>query len=42
MAKYKITVVKRMVNQDLVDEYGQGVVVPCDRFTDGQEFVLER
>lgn len=41
MAKYKITVVKRMVNQDLLDEYGEGMVAPCDQFTDGQEFVLE-
>lgn len=42
MAKYKITVVKRMVNEDLLDEYGGGVVAPCDSFMDGQEFIAER
>lgn len=41
MAKYKITVLKRTVNQDLIDEYGEGVLGPCDQFRDGQEFVLE-
>ncbi len=41
MAKYKITVVKRMANQDLIDQYGKGIVAPCDRFTDGQEFILD-
>jgi uncharacterized repeat protein (TIGR04076 family) len=40
MASYKITVLKRMVNQDLVDEYGQGVVLPCDKVQEGQEWVL--
>jgi uncharacterized repeat protein (TIGR04076 family) len=44
MPKCKITVLKRTVNQDLVDEYledpeGFG---PCERFKDGQEFILER
>jgi uncharacterized repeat protein (TIGR04076 family) len=43
MPKCKITVIKRMLNQDLADEYlkdteGFGL---CERFSDGQEFVLD-
>ena len=43
-SKCKITVLKRTVNQDLIDEY---VVVKkdfgaCDQFSDGQEFVVEQ
>jgi uncharacterized repeat protein (TIGR04076 family) len=44
MPKCKITVVKRMVNPDLVDEYmeeGQKSYEPCDRFEDGQELVVD-
>ena len=41
MAKVKITVVKLMANPDLVDEYGEGIALPCDRFTEGQEFIVE-
>ena len=42
--KCKITVLKRSINQDLVDEYlddayrNLGI---CERFQDGQEFVIE-
>jgi uncharacterized repeat protein (TIGR04076 family) len=41
--KCKITVLKRMVNQDLADEYLKSAesAGPCARFQDGQEFVLE-
>ena len=42
MAKVKSTVVKRMSNPDLITQYGQGVAEVCDRFQDGQEFVLDR
>ena len=43
LPKCKITVLKRMLNQDLVDEYladpaGFG---PCSRYYEGQEFILE-
>lgn len=44
MAKCKITVLKRTVNQDLIDDYlddeyrGVGL---CDCFRDGQEMVIE-
>jgi len=43
ISRCKITVVKRMLNQDLVDAYlnveeGLGA---CQRFSDGQEFVVE-
>jgi len=44
MPKCKITVLKRTINQDLIDEYlddeykGIGL---CDSFKDGQESVIE-
>lgn len=42
MAKCKITVVKRLGNQDLVDQFGQGAIdLPCPAFNDAQEFVLD-
>jgi uncharacterized repeat protein (TIGR04076 family) len=42
MATFKITVLRKMANQDLVDKYCEpGAVVPCPAFTEGQEFVLE-
>lgn len=44
MPKCKITVLKRTINQDLIDEYlddaYQGIG-PCDCFTDGQEIVID-
>ena len=37
----KITVVRRALNQDLADKYAPGYkVAVCDRFQDGQEFIL--
>jgi uncharacterized repeat protein (TIGR04076 family) len=41
--KCKITVLKRTLNQDLVDEYmdDPGDFGPCPSYHDGQEFVLE-
>lgn len=44
MAKCKITVLKRTMNQDLIDEYLEDAyqdVGPCEAFREGQEFVLE-
>ena len=41
MAKVKITVAKRMSNQDLVDEYGEGVEPLCEAVEDGQEYISE-
>jgi uncharacterized repeat protein (TIGR04076 family) len=46
MKKCKITVLKRMTNQDLVEaymgeEYKQRNIVPCPHFEDGQEFIAE-
>ena len=35
----KITVLKRLSNQDLIDEYGVGVNPYCEAVEDGQEFV---
>lgn len=44
MRKCKITVLKRMVNQDLIDEYmgdeyKNRDLFPCQNFEEGQEFV---
>ena len=43
MPKCKITVIKRLINQDLADEYLDvaGDFEACDRFSDGQEIVVE-
>ena len=46
MFKCKITVLKRMVNQDLIDEYMGDVyrakdLAPCPGFEDGQTFVAD-
>lgn len=40
MPKLKITVLKRMFNQDLADKYCANAT-PCARFTDGQEFLID-
>ena len=46
MTKCKITVLKRMVNQDLIDaflgeEYKDRGLFPCQHFAEGQEFFTE-
>ena len=44
MPKCKITVLKRTVNQDLIDEYLDDTYKdtgPCECFRDGQEFAIE-
>lgn len=41
MPKCKITVLKRMLNQDLAEEYRQDQVAPCESFTEGQEFIVD-
>ncbi|MCP4542725.1 MAG: TIGR04076 family protein [Chloroflexi bacterium] len=43
MSKVKITVLKRMVNEDIIDEYigDEQERVPCGLFEDGQEFIQE-
>lgn len=41
MTTIKITVLKRMSNPDLADEYCRSnVTLPCQRFTEGQEFIV--
>ncbi|HEX2907353.1 MAG TPA: TIGR04076 family protein [Phototrophicaceae bacterium] len=35
----KITVLKRMINADLAEEYIANPVTPCPFFQDGQEFI---
>jgi uncharacterized repeat protein (TIGR04076 family) len=43
LPKCKVTVLKRMANQDLADEYLDEEIEfsACERFTDGQEFVID-
>jgi len=41
MSKGKITVLKRMVNQDLINKYEHKTVAPCDIYGDGQEFAVD-
>jgi uncharacterized repeat protein (TIGR04076 family) len=41
MPKGHITVLKRMVNQDLIDRYRHRTVAPCDLFEDGQVFAVD-
>ncbi len=40
MAKIKITVLKRMFNPDLSNEYALPGNVPCEHFSEGQEFFV--
>ncbi|MBN1799400.1 MAG: TIGR04076 family protein [Spirochaetales bacterium] len=40
--KCKITVLKRMINKELADEYlTDNKLTACDMFTDGQEFIAK-
>ena len=44
MSKCRITVLKRTIDQDLIDEYLDDAyknMGPCDCFSDGQEFLIE-
>ena len=42
MQKVKITVLKREIYKDLVEEYAADKSMPvCDKFQDGQEFIVE-
>ena len=42
MATFKITVLKRMANQDMAEKYCEpDDAVPCPNFTEGQEFIVE-
>ncbi len=41
MAKCKITVLKRIFHEDLVNEYYQEQKGLCDVFKDGQEFITD-
>lgn len=45
LPKCKITVLKRTINRDLIDEYlddENRSMKPCELFEDGQEFTVER
>ena len=43
MPKCKITVLRRIVHRDLIDEYMEpdAATVPCPHFAEGQEFVFQ-
>ena len=44
MPKCRITILKRTINQDLIDEYLEDEYKnreACERFHDGQEFVID-
>lgn len=42
MPKMKITVLRNMANQDFAEQYCESAnVAPCDRFKEGQEFILD-
>ena len=41
MAKTKITVLRRMFNQDFAEQYCQPGTQLCTAFEDGQEFILD-
>lgn len=44
MPKCKITIIKRMLNKDLIDEYvveKYKEMNKCERFTEGQEFIID-
>ena len=44
MHKCKITIIKRTLNQDLIDEFldeRYGDISPCEVFQDNQEFILD-
>lgn len=41
-AKVKITVVRRLLHEDLLKEHAEETWKPCGRLSEGQEFVSER
>jgi uncharacterized repeat protein (TIGR04076 family) len=41
MTKIKITVLRRMFNQDLAINYCKDEVTPCPVFSEGQEFIYD-
>ena len=40
-AKVKITVMKRLLHKELLEEYCESIWEPCERLKEGQEFVSE-
>jgi uncharacterized repeat protein (TIGR04076 family) len=41
MSTGRIRILKRMVNQDIIDQYQHQTVVPCPVFAHRKEFVVE-
>ena len=40
--KVKITVIRRDLYQDFIDEYAADEIIACPEFEDGQEFILDK
>ncbi|MHB9070809.1 MAG: TIGR04076 family protein [Sedimentisphaerales bacterium] len=40
-AKVKITVLKRLLHKELLEKFAESVWPPCERLSEGQEFVSE-
>ena len=40
-ARVKITVLKRTINEDFLENYAESMWEPCERLREGQEFVAE-
>lgn len=41
MSNCKITVLKRILNEDLAGEYCPSEIIPCPCFEEGQEFLVD-
>jgi len=41
MHEVKITVLKKLSNEDLIDKYGKNVKPECDLFKIGEEFIVK-
>ncbi|MBE2190315.1 MAG: TIGR04076 family protein [Candidatus Kapabacteria bacterium] len=41
MSKCRITVLRRMYNEDFAEQYTQSTAPKCDSFEDGQVFIVE-
>lgn len=41
MTRCRITVLKRMLNKDITEEYCNREIMPCEKFYEGQGFIIE-
>ena len=40
-ARVKITVLRRLLHKDLLEKYAESIWEPCERLSEGQEFMSE-